>query len=141
MSQSHGLSRSVRSAAYLAIFYGLAGTVAGAVCAGTFLPYRSLDALSASLAQLLTVISAVGAIVSALGVVGGWGLLRARSWGWAGTLAAALAGVATVAGMAVVWPASAPFLGVVAFFYAVEVILLLIGLGSIRANATRPAIG
>ncbi len=123
------------------MLFGVAGVVSGLAGAGTFIPYRGLDNMTLSLAEQLTVISAIGAVVSVLGVVSGWGLLRARSWAWGASLAVALASVGTVAGMAVVWPSSSPFLGVVAFFYALEVLLLLIGFSSYRVRGIRPAAG
>jgi hypothetical protein len=121
------------------MLFGGAGAVAGLIGAATFLPYRDLDSLTVSLAQTLTGISAVGAIVSAFGVYAGWRLLAGRSWGWSSTFLAAVASVGSVAALAAVWPASAPFLGVAAFFYAIELILLGVGVGSIRARSPRPA--
>ena len=129
--------RSLRFAAYLAMLFGAAGVVAGLVGAATFVPYKDLDALSLAMAQTLTVISAVGASVSGFGTNAGWRPLRGLSWGWSATLLAALGSIGAVAGMAVVWPPSAPFLGVAAFFYAIELILLGAGVGSLRAGSPR----
>ena len=130
--------RSLRYAAYFAILYGAAGALSGVVGAATFIPYGSLDNLTQTTELQLTAISAVGAAVSVLGVWVGWRLLHGRPFGWSGAMVTALAAVGTVGAMAAVWPPSSPFLGVTAFFYAIEVVLLLVGLGTVHR---RPVTG
>ena len=134
------VARSLRYAGYLAILFGAAGALSGVIGAGTFIPYRGLDSLSLSLAQELTAISAVGAAVSIAGIVAGWGLLRDRAWSWGLSMGVVVGALASVGAMAAVWPPSSPFLGVAAFFYAIEVILLLAGFGPVRASAARRAV-
>lgn len=124
-------TRSLRFAAYLALLYGGAGAVSGVVGAGTFLPFGSLDNLSYATELQLTAISIIGAVVSVFGIWAGWRLIRGRRYGWGATTGAGFAAIGSVAAMAIVWPPSAPFLGVVAFFYALEMLLLFAGLGSV----------
>lgn len=130
-------TRSLRFAAYLALLYGGAGAVSGVVGAGTFIPYGSLDNLSYAMELQLTAISIIGAIVSVFGLWAGWRLLHGRRYGWGTTMGAAFAAIGSVAAMAIVWPPSGPFLGVVAFCYALEMLLLFAGIGSVQRHPSR----
>ena len=122
-----GPSRSIRTAAYLAILFGLFGAISGLAAAGTFIPFQSQSTYDSQWAAALTGIAAFGAIVSGFGLFSGWEMLRSRPWAWNATLAAAVGCVAAVSAMTVVWPESWGFLVVVAGAYALEVIFLLIG--------------
>lgn len=133
--------RTTRVAAYLAILYGAFGALSGVIGAATFLPFRSLDGLSLASAWTLTGISIVGALASGAGAVAGWALRRGYSWAPAATVGTAAASIASVGALVLAWPPSAPFLGVVAFFYAIELILLFVGTVSVRRHAPRGAVG
>ena len=134
-------SRSLSFAGRLAIAWGTLGAIAGVVGAATFVPYRDIGGLSLSLSEGLTAISAVGALVSVLGIIAGRRLLGGRRGGWTQCVVVVFASVASVAAMAVVWPASAPIVGQAVFFYGIEALLLLVGLGSYRIRSVRPSPG
>jgi hypothetical protein len=132
--------------AFLAILLGGVGAFAGLSGAATFIPYRDADGLTFPIAATLTVISAIAAVLSILGIVSGWGLLRGQLWAPRATLGAALGCVAAVASFAAIKPPSsaspAPdgvgalgFFVVVATAYGVEVVLVLIGRRFHRSRA------
>jgi hypothetical protein len=131
-------SRSLRWSANLAVLWGAIGIALGVLGAITFVPYRAADSLSTNLAIGLSIISGVGALLSGLGTLAGWRLRHLQSHAWAYTLLSAFACVGSVVAMGVVWPASAPFIGVVAFFYGIEVLFLLAGWGDYRMATRRP---
>lgn len=140
-------TRSIRVAGYLAILYGFLGVFAGLSGAATFIPYRIQNGHTLETAELLTAIAAIGAVVSMVGIVSGWGLLRGRGWAWRANLGVAAGCVLTVAALAVVMPAPTPspapgavsafgFLAVVAAAYGLEALLLLLGRGPFLARTT-----
>jgi len=146
------LPSSIRFGAYLAILFGAVGVFAGLSGAATYLPYRIPDALTLQTAEILTAIAAFGAFTSALVIVSGWGLLRAKDWAWGPNLAAAVGCIVTVCVLAAAMPASSPspvpggigviwLVPVVTLVYALEVLLLLIGRWSQRAHPVRGAPG
>ncbi len=139
MVAKQGLPRSIKWAGYLAILFGIAGVLAGLAGAGTFIPFQSESTFNPQSAEMLTIIALVGTAISVLGVFSGWELLRTKGWAWGAALGAALGSVGSVAAMAAVWPESAPFVGVVAFFYAIEVILLLAGSAFVRSRRVSSA--
>jgi hypothetical protein len=130
-------SRRLRWSANLAMLWGGVGIVLGVLGAVTFLPYRAMDSLSTNLAVSLSIISGAGALLSGLGTIAGWRLRHLQAHAWAYTMLSAFACVGSVVAMGVVWPASAPFIGVVAFFYGIEVLLLLAGWGDYRIATGR----
>ena len=86
--------RSIRVAGLLAILFGVSGILAGLAAAGTFIPYRQGEPWE-EFAEVMTVIAAVGAAVSVIGVMTGRGLRRADVWAcWPMTLGVAVACVA-----------------------------------------------
>lgn len=142
MSQSSGARpiRILRIAGYVAMLYGFLGVFAGISGAGTYIPYRVQNHQTLETATILTAVSAIGAVVSLIGVVSGWWLLRSKARAWRAALLVAAGCVATVAAFAAIMPASTPspvpgevpatgFLAVVAAAYGVEVLLLLLGRG------------
>jgi hypothetical protein len=131
-------SRSVRWSANLAVLWGALGIGLGVLGAVTFVPYRAVDSLSTNLAVGLSIISGAGALLSGVGTLAGWRLRHLQSHAWAYTMLSAFACVGSVVAMGVLWPASAPFIGVVAFFYGIEVLLLLAGWGDYRIATRRP---
>ena len=142
------LPRSLRIAAYLAILFGFLGAFAGLSGAATYVPYRVSDGLTIPTAQLLTAISAVGAVVSALGMYAGWALLRARTRARELCLGVAVGCVATVAALATAMPAASPspvpggagvgvLLFVVSVAYGLEALLLIFGRRAHDARAAR----
>ena len=130
-------SRSLRWGANMGILWGAIGAVLGVLGAATFLPYRSADNLSFGLAAILSVISGVGAAVSGLGAWEGWRLRHLQAWSWPATGLSAVGSIVVVAVMALVWAPSVYFLGVVLFFYILELLFLLAGLSSYRALRAR----
>ena len=150
MDQAKGANpiRSIRVAAYLAILYGFLGVFAGLSGAATFIPYRVQNVQTLEVAEILTAIAAVGAVVSMVGIVSGWWLLRGKDQAWRVNLGVAAGCVATVAAFAMVTPPSTPspvpggpsayvFLAVVASAYCLEVLLLVLGHGSLlKRSAT-----
>ena len=135
-SRSSPVSRSLRWAGYLGVLFGLFGVLSGVVGAGTFLPYRNASTFDGSYAGLLTGIAAAGAAVSAVGILAGWELLRARRWAWGAALGVAMTSIALNAAIAGIWPDYLPFAVLVAVVYAVPVLLLLLG-----AFPARPRLG
>ena len=133
--------RSIRVAGLLAILFGVSGILAGLAAAGTFIPYRQGEPWE-EFAEVMTVIAAVGAAVSVIGVMTGRGLRRADVWAcWPMTLGVAVACVAlnlimtVYMGLGYLW-----FVAVVAAAYAAETVLLLVGRKSYRAlMRTAPA--
>lgn len=83
-----GPTRSIRFAGILAILYGVLGVFAGLSGAATFISYRIPNGHTLEVAEVLTAIAAVGAVISLGGVVSGGWLLRgragpgARMWLW-----------------------------------------------------------
>jgi len=141
MTAKRNPTRSLRFAAYLAVVFGIIGVISGIAGAGTFIPYRSASTFPSEVAGALTAIAALGAVASLAVIVSGWGLLRARTWGWSGTIVASVACVGTVAAMAVAWPESWGFLVVVGLAYLVEFALLCVGRPSAAPQPTRTAAG
>ena len=144
-----GSTRDARVAGFLAILYGGLGVFAGLSGAATFIPYRIANGHTLEIAEVLTVIAAIGAIISLAGVVSGWWLLRRKGWAWRANLSVAVGCVAAVAALAVVMPPSTPspvpggvsafgFLAVVAAAYGLEVLLVLL---SRRHRLSRTARG
>ncbi len=136
---------SIRLAGCLAILYGLLGTFAGLSGAATFVPYRIQNNQTLETAEAVTAIAAIGAVISLLGVVFGWRLLRGKDPVRLASLGVAIGCVATVAAFAIVTPPSTPspvpggpsayvFLAVVAVAYGLEVLLLLRGRKPHRAG-------
>ena len=133
--------RSIRVAGLLAILFGVSGILAGLAAAGTFIPYRQGEPWE-EFAEVMTVIAAVGAAVSVIGVMTGRGLRRADVWAcWPMTLGVAVACVAlnlimtVYMGLGYLW-----FVAVVAAAYGAETVLLLVGRESYRAlMRTTPA--
>ena len=134
MTSDLHLTRTLRFAAYLAIFLGVVGVLSGLAGAGTFIPYRTASTFQPNLAELLTVVSALGAAASVLGVVGGWAILRSRTWGWTTTLGAAVASIGLNAVITVVWSDYLAFLVIVAVVFGLEILLLLVA----RVTSTAP---
>ncbi len=135
LPKKSGPVRSIRVAGLLAILFGVAGILTGLAAAGTFIPYRQ-GAPWTEFAEVMTVIAAVGAAVSVVGVMTGRGLRRADIWAcWPMTLGVAVTGVAlnlimtVYMGLGYLW-----FVAVVAVAYGVEVALLLAGRKSYRAQ-------
>lgn len=131
-------TRSIRVAGYLAILYGFVGVFAGVSGAATFIPYQIQNGHTLETAEVLTAISAIGAVISMIGAVSGWWLLQGNDRAWRANLGVAVGCVATVTAFAVVMPPSTPspvpggpsayvFLAVVAAAYALEVLFLLLG--------------
>ncbi len=127
--------RSIRIAGLLAILFGVSGLLTGLAAAGTFIPYRQGEPWQ-EFAEIMTVIAAVGAAVSLIGVLTGRGLRRVDAWAcWPMTLGVAVAGVAlnlmmtAYMGLGYLW-----FVAVVAAAYGAEVVLLLVGRNSFRAQ-------
>ncbi len=125
-------------AGYLAIVFGFFGALAGVIGAGTFIPFRSASTFDPSLAELLTGIAVVGAALSVLAVIGGWGLVRGRDWGWSTTFGAAIGCIGPNAAVAALWHDYAPFLGLVVVAYALVFLLLLFGRPSSPGPGRRP---
>ncbi|HYK93486.1 MAG TPA: hypothetical protein VEY07_05530 [Thermoplasmata archaeon] len=132
------------TAGALGILFGLVGGFAGVSGAVTFVPYHAQNHQDLATGQMLAVVSAIGAVVSALGVAVAYSLLRARDWAWTGMLSIAIGCIATVAAFAVLTPPSTPspvpggpgagvFLAVVLVAYG-AVILLLFAAGRPRAS-------
>ncbi len=127
--------RSIRAAGLLAILFGIAGILTGLAAAGTFMPYRQGEPWT-EFAEIMTVIAAVGAAASVVGVLTGRGLRRADTWAcWPMTLGVAGACVAlnllmtVYMGLGYLW-----FVAVVAAAYGIEIALLLVGGKSYRAQ-------
>lgn len=127
--------RSIRVAGLLAILFGISGILTGLAAAGTFIPYRQGEPWE-EFAEIMTVIAAVGAAVSVVGVMTGRGLRRADTWAcWPMTLGIAAACVAlnlimtVYMGLGYLW-----FVAVVAAAYGAETVLLLVGRKSYRAQ-------
>ncbi len=140
MSQAKSIdsTRGVRVAGSLAILYGLLGGFAGLSGVATFIPYRVQNNQTLDTAELVTAISAIGALISILGIVTGWWLLHGKDWAWRANAGVAVGCVAAVAAFAVATPPTTPspvpgglsayvFLAVVAVAYGLEVLLLLLG--------------
>ncbi len=128
-------ARSIRVAGLLAILFGVAGILTGLAAAGTFIPYRQGEPWEA-FAEVMSVIAALGAAVSVIGVLTGRGLRRADVWAcWPMTLGVAVACVALnlimtlYMGLGYLW-----FVAVVAVAYGAETVLLLAGRRSYRAQ-------
>jgi asparagine N-glycosylation enzyme membrane subunit Stt3 len=134
-------SLSIRFAAYLAILFGIFGAISGIVAAPTFIPFAHASTFDASLAGALTVIAAIGVVVSIAAVVAGRALLRASSWAWNGVLVAAVASVGLVGVMAGLWPQFLPFTVLVAIAYGLVTLLLLLGHRSYAAARPRGSTG
>ena len=134
-------SRTLRAGAYLAIVFGIVGAISGLAGAGTFIPYQHDSTFRSQLAPALTVIAAAGAVVSCLGVVAGWGLLRTKDWAWNTTVGVAAACVGLLAVMTALWPGSWGFLLVVFLAYGFEVALLLAARPGPRFRPAAPATG
>ncbi len=154
MSQAEpvGRTRSIRVAGSLAILYGLLGVFAGVSGAATFIPYRLENHQTLETAVVVTAVSAIGAVLSMVGIVSGWRLLQGRAWARRANLGVALGCVATVAAFAVATPPSTPspvpggpsadvFLAVVAAAYGLEILLLLLRRRPERAETTAAARG
>ncbi len=127
--------RSIRVAGLLAILFGVSGILTGAAAAGTFIPYRQGEPWT-EFAEIMTVIAAVGAAISVVGVLTGRGLRRADVWAcWPVTLGVAATCVAlnllmtVYMGLGYLW-----FVAVVAAAYGAEIVLLLMGRKSYRAQ-------
>ena len=127
--------RSIRVAGLLAILFGLSGVVTGLAAAGTFIPYRQ-GAPWEAFAEVMTLIAAVGAAVSVIGVLTGRGLRHADVWAcWPMTLGVAATCVAlnlvmtVYMGLGYLW-----FVAVVATAYGAETVFLLMGRKSYRAQ-------
>lgn len=130
-----GPVRSIRVAGLLAILFGISGILTGLAAAGTFIPYRLGEPWEA-FAEIMTVIAAGGAGVSAIGVMTGRGLRRVDAWAcWGVTLGVAATSVAlnlimtVYMGLGYLW-----FVAVVAAAYGAETVLLLVGRKSYRAQ-------
>ncbi len=147
MSQAKSVdsTRGIRVAGYLAILYGLLGGFAGASGVATFIPYRVQNNQTLETAAVVTVISAIGALISVLGIVSGWWLLHGRERAWQASAGVAAGCVAAVAAFAVATPPTTPspvpggpsayvFLAVVAVAYGLEVLLLVLGRGPQRSE-------
>ncbi len=139
LSKKSGPVRSIRVAGLLAILFGISGILTGLAAAGTFIPYRQGEPWD-EFAEVMTVIAAVGAAVSVIGVMTGRGLRRADVLAcWPMTLGVAVAGVAlnllmtVYFGLGYLW-----FVAVVAVAYGAETVLLLVGRKSYFA-LMRPA--
>jgi len=135
LPKKKGPVRSIRVAGLLAILFGVSGILTGLAAAGTFIPYRQGEPW-AEFAEVMTVIAAVGAAVSVVGVLTGRGLRRADVWAcWPVTLGVAATCVAlnlimtVYMGLGYLW-----FVAVVAAAYGAEVALLLVGRKSYRAQ-------
>jgi hypothetical protein len=143
-----GPSRLTRLAGYLALLFGAVGLFAGISGAATFIPLRGADHLTMTSAIELTVVAAAGAAASAVGMLAGWGVLRARGWGLWASLAAALGILESVAALAAVMPstASSPVPGgarpevlLAATATAYGALILLLAFGQVIEGARRPA--
>lgn len=94
-----------RMAGAFAIVFGSLGVLFGIIGAGTFLPYADLMGETyRHLALWMTGISIAGIALSLLGVVAGVALRRGRPWARPGTLGVAVALIALVAVMDVLYP-------------------------------------
>ena len=120
-------ARSLRIAGYLSILFGMFGTIAGVAGAGTFIPFRNESTFTPTLAELLTVIAAAGAVVSLVAMASGWGLLRGRAWAWSSALGSVVASIGLNAAVTAIWTSYAPFLALVAVAYGLVILLLLVG--------------
>ncbi len=132
--------RGIRVAGLLAILFGASGILTGLAAAGTFIPYRQGEPWEA-FAEVMTVIAAVGAAVSVIGVMTGRGLRRADTWAcWPMTLGVAVACVALNLVMTVyMGPGYVWFVAVVVVAYGAETALLLVGRKSYRTQTKTPA--
>ncbi len=144
-AKSTDSTRGVRVAGYLAILYGLLGAFAGVSGAATFIPYRVQNNQTFETAVVVTAISAIGALISIVGLVSGWWLLHGTERAWRANGGVAIGCVATVAAFAVATPPTTPspvpggpsayvFLAVVTAAYGLEVLLLLLGRRSDRSG-------
>ncbi len=137
--------RTLRLAGVLALLFGFLGFFAGISGAATFIPYRTQNQFTMEIAQAVTAVAAAGAVLSLLGFVSGWWLLRGKARAWRTSLGAAAGCVAAVAAFAAIVPPTAPspapggvgatgFLAVVAAAYGLEALLLFLGRGAVRAR-------
>jgi hypothetical protein len=133
-----GSRRTLRIAGYLAVLYGAFGILAGLAAAGTFLPYRTASTFNPNFAEIFTIIAVAGTIVSAWGVVAGWGLLRHRSWSPRSALAVAATAFGLNALMGAMWPEYWAFVLVVGAAYGLLALLVLVGDGWVRLRWVRP---
>lgn len=133
--------RSISAAGYLAYLYGLFGIVAGLAGALTFIPYRYESTFNAGYAELFTAVSAAGILVSAGGVLAGWGLFRARGWAWSLAFGVAAGCIALNALLVPFWTGYSSFAVFVGITYGLEVALLLVGRAKYFASVTGPPSG
>lgn len=134
-------SRWTRVAGYFTILFGVAGILAGIAGAGTFIPYRTASTFNPSLAEVLTVISALGAIASLVAVISAWGLLRSKNWGATAVVGSALGCVLLNVAVTALWTEYYPFTVVVAVAYGFVALLLWAGRSTSRAHPARPLAG
>ena len=122
-----GPSRTVRSAGYLAILFGVIGAFSGLAGAGTFVPYATASTYDPGVAGWLTVIAVAGAGISVVSLVAGWGILRARDWAPSAAIYSAVGGIAVNWCMTAPWPSYSAFAGLVTVAFGLELLLLGIG--------------
>jgi len=118
---------ALRWGSNLAVACGICGILAGLLGVSTFIPARSLHGFGLAEAQTLTEISVVGTAFSVASVWAGRRLRSGRGSSILPALTAALGSVASLCAMGVVWPSSWTFVGIVASFYGVEILLLRLG--------------
>jgi len=123
----------------LAVAWGICGILAGLLGVATFIPARSLHEFNLAEAQALTVISGFGTAFSVLGVWAGRRLRSVKGSPVTPALVAAFGSMASLSAMGVVWPSSWTFVGIVVSFYAVEVLLLLIGQAKHKGGGRAPS--
>ena len=139
---------ATRLAGCFAITLGAFGVFAGLSGAATYIPFQSADVLAPGQAYVLTGIAATGAIVSAIGIFAGWGLLRGRHWAAWTEVGVAAGCVLIVTALAVAMPSSSPspvpggvgvwaFVPVVAAAYGVVLVLMAMGGSPERRKAPR----
>lgn len=99
------VGRRARLAGYLAIVFGSAGVLLGAIGAGTFLPFAAMMGESyRGLAGAMTALSVAGLGISLVGIVAGRGLVVGRPGSGRWVLAVALSLIGLVAVMGALYP-------------------------------------
>jgi hypothetical protein len=125
------------ASALLAVLFGLVGTFAGTSGAATFIPFHEQNHQDLRTGEVLAVISAVGAVISFIGMFAGYRLMRGRPEARHLALTAAIGSIATVAIFALAMPPATPspvpgagafvLLALVVLAYGLELALLLAG--------------
>ena len=123
----------------LGLLFGALGTLAGLSGALTFVPYHVQNHQSVATGEVLAVVAGVGAVVSIVGVVSSYWILRHQGWAAAVELIVALVSFLVVGVFAALMPPTtpSPVPGGVGIGYLVPVVAVAYGLVAVLLLLSR----